>query len=77
MNNSLRSIRDFASHNYARAGAALTIGMLSLPAFAGPMADGFTAEAEEGKADLWLIGGVVLGVCAISFLIGRGKKTAS
>lgn len=77
LNSLFNKARDVASTGYARAGVAMTMGMATVPAFAGPLADGFVAEADDGKADLWLIGGAVIGVCVICFLIGRARKASS
>lgn len=44
---------------------------------ASALSAGLQAEADTAKTELWVIGGIVVGVCFIGFLIGRGKRTSS
>lgn len=78
--NALRSIAINASTAmHATAGKVTAVAMTAVPgaAFAQDMAAGVTSAASEGSPQLWTIGGIVVGICAIGFLISRGKKSAS
>lgn len=67
---------------YAAMGAVTALALTS-PAVmaagggASALSAGVQAVADEGKAELWILGGIVVGVCIIGFLIGRAKRQAS
>lgn len=67
---------------YAGLGALTALAMASPLAMAqdagaSALSAGVQAAADDGKAQLWIIGGIVVGVCIIGFLIGRAKRTSS
>jgi len=57
--------------------AATTALVMTAPAFAGELADAFQTEATAGKAELMIIGGIVLTICGVMFLIKRSKAAAA
>lgn len=68
---------------YSALGAVTALALMSpfaamaQEAGASALSAGVQAAADEGKAQLWIIGGIVVGVCIIGFLIGRAKRTSS
>lgn len=78
-----RSAREKAFNAKNKVGTAMLTGFVALqtsPVFAAAtndMVSGFTDEVTLSKGQLWGIGAAVLGVCAITFLIGRGKKASN
>lgn len=74
--------REKAANKYLQAGIATSMALGTVaPAFAAgggdDMVSGFTDTVTASKGQLWAVGAAVLGVCAICFLIGRGKKVSS
>lgn len=72
------NLQNLSSKYYAAMGAtAAAISMLPGAAFAQALSDGLETEAAGAKGELWTIGGIIVGVCFIGFLIGRGKRVSS
>lgn len=62
------------NRGYRNLGIALVGALATAPAFAGELASAFTTEASGAKAELLIIGGAVLTVCGVMFLIARSKR---
>lgn len=70
----VRIARSAVAHRSRQLAAAGTAMLMTAPAFAGELADAFQTEATAAKAELLIIGGIVLGVCGVMFLLSRSKK---
>ncbi|MFC4729261.1 hypothetical protein [Coralloluteibacterium thermophilus] len=62
---------------YKGAAAVTVFGASMSPAFAQSLGEAFTSEADGAKSELLIIGGAVLAVVAIIFLIKSAKRSAS
>lgn len=74
--NKLTKFRNMVANKYNAAGLAVfgLIASNSAFAFDADLTSGLTAEASSGKTQLYTIGGIILGLCAVGVIIGFARR---